>query len=170
MADEPIEEGADTEPDVAPVEDETAKWKALARKHEQQAKSNADAAKRLAEMEDASKTELEKLNEAKALAESRATQAESAGLRLEVALDKAPEGMSVAQVRKLAKRLAGASREELEADAEELFAEFAPSAPTEDDAKAPSRKPVPKLGGGKNPASEPPETDPLKMAFRRLNG
>lgn len=39
---------------------EAEKWKALARKHEGSAKANADAAKRLAEIEEANKTDLEK--------------------------------------------------------------------------------------------------------------
>jgi hypothetical protein len=173
MADEPTNEATDTEAEPsAPVEDEAAKWKALARKHEQQAKANADAAKRLAELEEADKSELEKLAEARSLAEKRAADAESASLRLEVALDKAPAGMGVAQVRKLAKRLAGSTREELEADASELFAEFAAPASDEEEPTAPPpRKPVAKLPGGKNPTSkETGETDPLKIAFRRLHG
>lgn len=127
--------------------------------------------KRVTEAEDKDKTELQKLADAKTLAERRAAEAESASLRMEVALDKAPEGMSVAQVRKLAKRLAGATREELEADAEELFADFAPGGDDDDKSSAPPSKPVTKLPGGKNPTAEPPETDPLKIAaqVRRLN-
>ena len=39
---------------------ETEKWKALARKHEGTAKANADAAKRLGQIEDQSKSELER--------------------------------------------------------------------------------------------------------------
>lgn len=39
---------------------EAEKWKALARKHESTAKANADAAARLAKIEEASQTELEK--------------------------------------------------------------------------------------------------------------
>jgi len=50
-------------PDTGPDdrEDELAKWKAMARKHESAAKANADAAKRLAVIEEASKTNEERL-------------------------------------------------------------------------------------------------------------
>lgn len=51
------------EPDTG-TDPEVAKWKALARKHEQQAKANAEAAKRLKEIEDAEKSESQKLAEA----------------------------------------------------------------------------------------------------------
>ena len=54
-------------PDTGPVDDTAAKltadvekWKALARKHEAEAKTGKDAAKRLAEIEAASQTDLEK--------------------------------------------------------------------------------------------------------------
>jgi hypothetical protein len=42
---------------------ELAKWKALARKNEEQAKKNSDAAARLKEFEDAQKTEQQRLTE-----------------------------------------------------------------------------------------------------------
>jgi ribosomal protein S18 len=60
---EPVENDTTTDattteqPDAAA---EAAKWKSLARKHEAQAKANADAAKRLAEIEAANQTEVEK--------------------------------------------------------------------------------------------------------------
>lgn len=56
-----------TEPDKGQEKDwqaEADKWKALARKHEGSAKANADAAKRLAEIEEANKSEVEKAVEA----------------------------------------------------------------------------------------------------------
>lgn len=49
---------------------EVEKWKALARKHEGVAKTNADAAKRLAEIEDAQKSEAEKAADKIAKAEA----------------------------------------------------------------------------------------------------
>jgi hypothetical protein len=49
---------------------EAKKWQDLSRKHERRAASNADAAKRLKEYDDANKTELQKAQEAQALAES----------------------------------------------------------------------------------------------------
>jgi len=69
---------ADDDGKPSPAKDlaeDVAKWKALARKHEQSAKSNADAAKKLAEIEDAQKTEAEKLQAAKDAAEARTQKA-----------------------------------------------------------------------------------------------
>lgn len=124
-------------------------------------REKAEIAGRLKEYEDQNKTEAERLEERAATAEQRATAAEAASLRLEVALDKAPEGMSIVQVRKLAKRLTGATREELEADAEELFSDFAPD---DDDGQEPPRRPRERLRPGAVPGSTPDETDPRKLA------
>jgi hypothetical protein len=157
---EPAEGGGDTPPSP---DAETEKWKALARKHEAQAKANADAAKKLAELEEQDKTELQKLTDAKTLAEREAADARSMALRLEVAMDKAPDGMSVAQVRKLAKRLQGDTQEELEADADELFEEFTGGA-----TPPPGRKPAENLKGGRDPEADPP-VDADKIAERILN-
>lgn len=54
---------------------EAEKWKKLSRENETRAKANADAAKRLAEIEDAAKSEAEKLAEKLAAAEERASAA-----------------------------------------------------------------------------------------------
>ena len=56
----PPENDTTTTPPAADMAAEAAKWKALARKHEDQAKANADKAKRFDALEEASKTELEK--------------------------------------------------------------------------------------------------------------
>lgn len=101
---------------------EAEKWKALARKHESQSKANADAAKRLAEMEEADKSESQKAADRAAAAEKKAEEAEARALRLEVASEK---GLTAAQ----AKRLVGATKEELESDADDLIDSFK----TEDD-------------------------------------
>lgn len=58
-ADPPTDPPADPPADPDPVA-EAEKWKALARKHENQAKANAAAAKRLAEMEKANQSDTEK--------------------------------------------------------------------------------------------------------------
>lgn len=69
----PPEQPTATDPDpLAEVE----KWKALARKHEQRAKENADARRRLDEIEEASKSEAQKLADKLSAAEQRAIQAE----------------------------------------------------------------------------------------------
>jgi hypothetical protein len=75
---------------------------------------------KLQEFEDRDKTEAEKVAERAQSAEDRAAQAESKALRLEVAFEK---GLTPAQ----AKRLVGSSREELEADADELLETFKPA-------------------------------------------
>lgn len=139
-------------PDDGDAGDDVAKWKALARKHERQAKANAEAAKRLQEMEDASKSDTEKLSDRASAAEKRAAEAEGKYLRLEVALEK---GLTAKQ----AGRLVGSTKEELEADADELLETFGggkpPSVP---------RRPAPRLSGGGDPDDEPEETDPRKLA------
>jgi hypothetical protein len=153
----------DTDPtDATPTKDwesEAEKWKSLARKNEKTAKANADAAKRLAELEDANKTEVQKLSDKAAEATKQAEAATATALRLEVALEKAPDGMPVDKIRSLAKRLAGATREELEADADELFSEFGESK------KPPGKTPKPDLKGGGKPDAEP-DIDPEKIAAK----
>lgn len=69
------------------------------------------------QLEDSKKTETEKLGEKLTAAEKRAVEAEQKALRLEVASAK---GLTQAQ----AKRLVGATKEELEADADELLSSF----------------------------------------------
>lgn len=75
---------------------------------------------KLQEFEDRDKTEAQKLTERADAAERRAVEVEGRALRLEVAAEK---GLTPAQ----AKRLVGATREELEADADELLTTFKPA-------------------------------------------
>lgn len=72
---------------------------------------------KLKEFEDRDKTETQKLAERADAAEKRALDLESRALRLEVASEK---GLTSAQ----AKRLVGSTRDELEADADELLETF----------------------------------------------
>jgi hypothetical protein len=125
----------ETTPDLT---SEIEKWKALARKNEQRAKENATAAQKLAEIENANKTELEKLTERAAAAEARAAQIELAATRNEIALEK---GLTPSQ----AKRLVGSTRDELAADADELLADLKvskPSAAPSSDAQGKQGEPV----------------------------
>ncbi len=62
-------------------------WKTEARKWEKRAKENAEAAKRLAEIEEAQKSEAEKVAERLAKAERAAAEAEARALRREIALE-----------------------------------------------------------------------------------
>lgn len=109
-----------TTPDLT---SELEKWKALARKNETRAKENAEAAQKLAEIENANKTEVEKLTERAAAAEARAAQVELASIRNEIALEK---GLTPSQ----AKRLVGSTRDELAADADDLLADLKVSKPS----------------------------------------
>jgi hypothetical protein len=73
-----------TEPDTGVEKDwqaEAEKWKSLARKHEGNARTNADAAKRLAAIEEQNKTELERAVD-KASQEARTQYATVANARL----------------------------------------------------------------------------------------
>lgn len=62
-------------------------WKQKAREQEKRAKSNADAAKRLAEIEDAQKSEAQKAADALTKAEQRAAAAEAKALSLSIATE-----------------------------------------------------------------------------------
>lgn len=83
---------------------------------------------KLKEFEDRDKSEAEKLAERATAAEKRVQELETRGMRLEVASEK---GLTAGQ----AKRLMGSTREELEADADDLLATFkaaVPAAPRPD--------------------------------------
>lgn len=100
---------------------EVEKWKALARKNEQRAKENADKAKRLDEIEEASKTELQKLLDRAEKAEKEAADATLKALRADVSsATGVPAGL-----------LAGETEEELRASAAALleFRGKTPAAP-----------------------------------------
>ena len=117
-----MSESVVTEPVVEPVVEPEPKeidWKAEARKHEQRAKDNLakakeneSAAQRLAEIEDANKTELEKVAARAEAAEKRAAELEAQSTRTEVAAEK---GVPAAL-------LTGSTKEELEASADALIA------------------------------------------------
>ena len=148
--------GSDTGSDgdgEADFKAEAAKWKALARKHENQAKENADAARRLKELDDADKSEVDKAKERASAAEKKAADAELRAMRLEIAADK---GLPFA----MAKRLVGSNREELEADAEELAAY---SKKTEGNGEGVKRPPV-KGRDGAVPSADNEDNDPTKLA------
>lgn len=156
---------------------EAIKWQALARKNEKQAKANADAAAKLKdleplarkakELEDAGKSDLERLTSEAQAHLARAEKAEGELLRLRVAVRK---GLTETQ----AKRLVGATEDELEVDAEDLLASFRPPEPEkkDDDEERPRdrdpnrRRPQERLRPGAVPDAdtEPVETDPRKLA------
>lgn len=127
--------------------DEVEKWKALARKHENRAKELEPLAAKAQELEDAQKTESERLTEALNAAKAEGATSALGLLKLQVALESAPEGLTPTQVAKFAKRLSGSTREEIEADAAEMFAEIPGSTdgprrpqPTPDQGRTPTSK------------------------------
>lgn len=112
---------------------------------ERQARKAAEAAareaqKKVKEYEDRDKSEAEKAQERAEAAEKRAADLELENSRIMVAVEK---GLTPAQ----AKRLVGSTREELEADAEQLLKDF--PAPTGDG----PRRPAPDPSQGVKPQS-----------------
>lgn len=143
----------DPKPDPKPDPTNEPDWKAEARKWEGRAKENSAAAARLKELEDAGKTETEKLRDELTAAQADGTTSKSELMRLRVSIRK---GLTEAQ----AKRLQGTTEEELEADADELLSSFG----GEKGKPAPKGRPTEKLRGGTNPDDAPDETDPGKLA------
>jgi hypothetical protein len=128
-------------PDNTPTADMTpehqaAYWKHHARKHEQRANAAPDAAelerlraaeaelttRKAAELTDAERLQAEKdaAEAAQLTAERERDEARADALRVTVAAEK---GLTPAQAR----RLQGSTKEELEADADDLLKDFAPS-------------------------------------------
>jgi hypothetical protein len=110
---------------------------------------------RVKELEDATKTETQRLTEDRDSHKTRAQEAESKLIRMEVGLAK---GLTPAQ----AKRLVGSTKEELEADADDLLATFGgkPGGGT---------KPTERLRGGGEPDTEPtPDYHKLAAEIPRL--
>ncbi|MGL4300285.1 MAG: hypothetical protein ACRCW4_14550 [Candidatus Neomicrothrix subdominans] len=107
--------------------------------------------------EEGRKTAEQKLTEKLTAAETKATTAEVELMRFRAALAKAPQGLELAELEKMARRLTGATPEELEADAAELFALFTPPAPPP---AAPSagngQRPVEQLRPGALPTQPQP--------------
>lgn len=115
-------------------------------------------AQKAKELEDAGKSETEKLTERVTAAEKAAADSTDEVLRLRVALRKS---LTLTQ----AKRLVGSTEEELEADAEELLASFGGDGKSERKPKI-SGKPKEHLRGGGDPDEEPDETDVRKLGAR----
>lgn len=138
---------------------EAERWKTLSRKNE---KSFKDTNAKLKQYEDANLSESQRLQQERDSHKTRAEKAEAALRRREIAETRAPEHATAKQIATVAKRLTGADDDELAADADELFAMFAP-APTAA-AKTPSRPKERLRGGGADPDEEPEENDPRKLA------
>lgn len=120
---------------------------------------------------DKDKTEAQRLQEARDEAATRAAKAEERHRSLTVAMDRAPEHATLAQVRAVAKRVRGESDEDLEADADELFEMLAPPPAVKEERKSDkgdrkvAGRPRERLRGGGDPDDdEPEESDPRKLA------
>lgn len=108
------------QPEAQPKPTETVDfWKQKAREQEKRAKENADAARRLSEIENANKTEVQKAAERLSEAEKRAVEAEARVLRRDVAIENKLTADDAAlldtitdeaAMRLLAQRLAGSDK------------------------------------------------------------
>lgn len=121
-----------------------AKIRAEAAKYRNEAKANADAARKLAEIEDAQKTETQRLNDARTKAEAEAAAARAEALRWKIA---ARHGISDDEAELF---LTGGDEETLVRQAEVLAAKnrtataAAPAAPTPTPPAAPAPAPAPR--------------------------
>lgn len=118
-----------------------------------------DLAAKVREFETAGQSESERLQNDRESFKSRAEKAEDQLKRWQIAIEAAPDGASLDTVRKVAKRLSGTTDDELNDDAQELWADFAPAPKT----SVPS-KPKERLRGGGAPDEGPDESDPRKLA------
>lgn len=110
-------ETAPTEQTEIDYKAEAEKWKALSRKNEETAKANAEKARSFDALEEANKTEQQRLAERAEAAEKELATTRLESARNQVALEK---GLTPNQ----AKRLVGSTPEELAADADELLADL----------------------------------------------
>lgn len=148
---------SDTETETEAQEEQTTtvdqsaeleKWKALARKNEARAKENADKAKRLDDLEEAQKSELEKLTARAEAAEAKIAEREKADAARSLAEEVATAKGVTASV------LRGSTREELEAHADSILA-LMPEKP---------KAATPGSGGNRGDDIEAEEADAAEIA------
>lgn len=159
-------EGTDPATGEPKGDDPVEKWRSLSRKNE---KDLRETQRKLKEYEDKGKTETQRLEEARDSFKTAAEKASSELKYMNVAIEHAPAHATLAQLRKVAKRLRGDSDEDLETDAKELWDDFAP-APKESSDSGASKpgsvagKPKERLKGGADPGDAPDEMNPAKIA------
>jgi len=148
--------------DDVKVDTEAEKWKKLSRQNE---KNLRDAQKKIDEFENKALTESQRLEKERDGYRSTAESASSQLKHMNVAIEHAPEHATLAQLRKVAKRLRGDSDDDLEADAKELWADFAPAPSSEGAPKSGSvvGKPKERLKGGADPDEAVDEMNPAKI-------
>jgi chromosome segregation ATPase len=162
-ADKVAKQIKDLQDKLESLEADRDKWKELSKKHETRSKADLEELERLKKLQDSSKSESEKVAEKLTALEKRAEEADARALRAEVAAEK---GLTAAQ----AKRLAGGTKEELEADADELLDSFKPTGKDGESDKGtrgsrPASRPRESLSGGTDPTGDTPtETNPAKLA------
>jgi hypothetical protein len=136
-----------------------------ARTARDKARQEADELRRkLAKYEGEKKSELQRLIDERDALKEQLGQVSSAAKRRDVAEEFAPEHATAKQIRLVSKYITGSTDEELEASAEELFAQFAPAPPETPKARTPAR-PKERLRTGKSdPEDDDEESDPRKLA------
>lgn len=133
--------------------------RAARRDAEQRLKELEPLAAKAKELEDAQKTETQKLADQLQAATADRAESNTSLMQLQVALDKAPAGMDPGKIAKLAERLRGSTREEMQADAAELFADFNPGTPSgTPPANGGQQTPVEQLKPGALPTTQEPTT------------
>lgn len=157
-AEEPVETTDDHQPEPAAdngrLPDDHPVVKALAKANEEAKQYRLQ----VKEFEDRDKTDQERTSEKLADLEKNLTTAQADAVRFEIALER---GLTKSQAR----RLVGGTREELEADAEELIADLGLDG---EGATPPSRRPKERLKPGAS-NSDDPEPDPDEIANRILS-
>lgn len=153
--DDPVAKAKAEADEARAAGDDVATLRAEARKWEAQAKANKTAADELKKLQDANKTEGQRLAEERDAHKGRADTAEAELMRLRVGLRK---GLTEAQAR----RLVGTTDEELEADADELVASFGAPAGGGTTPPVGTIRPTENLRGGGDPDDEP-EADLSKV-------
>jgi len=155
MPDEPKSDDKPKEPATGDLGDAGKKALAEERAARKVAeKSAADLEARLKAIEDKDKTETQRAADTATKAEAAFVAEKARADRLEVAIAKR---LTPAQL----KRLQGTTREELEADADELLESWPTAEPLR---PPPGGKPTERLRGGGDPTEEPVELDPRKLA------
>jgi hypothetical protein len=155
----PGEGASPTNPPEPPKTDRLPDDHPLVRAHARVKSELSTATGELTKLRDQEKSEGEKLADKLTAAEQRAVGAEQRALRMEVAQAK---GLTASQ----AKRLVGATQEELEADADELLAAFAAE---NQDGERPPGRPTERLRSGAVPEAEPePDIDDIVSKVRRI--
>lgn len=151
--------------DDAKTDTEAEKWKKLSRQNE---KNLREAQKKIDDFENKALTESQRLEKERDGYRSTAESASSQLKHMNVAIEHAPAHATLAQLRKVARRLSGKTDDELEADAKELWEDFAPTGSASTDATGSKTgsvagKPKERLKGGADPSEELDEMNPAKI-------